>query len=423
MKKKILIIKATVLFFLLSVVTISVNADPSIIITDYEIYPSELMPGDKGLLTLTIANTEIQASTTETSGDVSNSITITENIGVVIENIRINPAYDSNGNKIESTVGHGGYNDLGNIAPGTSFQVSFEIVADENISKGYYFPYVKIDLKNDENGNYEDVTFPIKLKVSNNSINLIPSNFPSKISMSGATDIFFSVINTRENTVEKLIVTPNIIKGIEIKPEKVFIESINSGSSKDVCFSLIPCEIGKKNLTFDIIYNNGENVHISSSIVVVDIIDTLDVSPIIYNIPSKIEVGEKESIRLKIYNSKTEDIASVIVTPISDVRISPSQYFIGSMESDDIYSISFDMDTTGLKVNQTYEIGFSVSFKQDGTTFKTPVVMTSFTSVSNNGNGDELAISIGVLITILIIGGVLTYRWRKKLRMKKSASK
>jgi hypothetical protein len=411
------------LLFLLSVSTIMVKADPSIIITDYELTPSEFMPGDEGLLTLTITNTETQASTTETSGDVSNSITITENNGVVIEKIWINPAYDMQGNKISSTIGRRGYEDFGNIAPGTSFQVSFGIFADQNISEGYYFPNVKIDLKNDINGNYEDVTFPIKFKVSNDSVDFIPLNIPSKISMSGATDISFSLINTRENRIDNVRVIPRFSYGVGVVPEIRIINCLHAGSTEEIHFSLIPTESGIIDLSFDISYENGENEHIVKSTLTVEIVDTFDVAPIIYRFPSTIEVGKEENIRLKIYNSKTEDISSVIVTPISDVQITPSQYFIGAMDADDVYSLSFDIDTTGLKINHTYEVGFLVSFKQDGTSFESPVVMSSFSTVANNGDNTEMMAAMGLIIVVFILGGFFTFRWRKKLRMKKFASK
>jgi len=69
-------------------------ADPSVMIDSYELYPEVLMPGDNGLLTLTIKNAETQATTTEHYGDATDSITIVENNGVVINKIWVNPDYD-----------------------------------------------------------------------------------------------------------------------------------------------------------------------------------------------------------------------------------------------------------------------------------------------------------------------------------------
>ena len=413
MKKKIWIFEATILLFLSSISIITVQADPSIAITDYELSPSIFLPGDTGILKLTVTNAESTNTVTITSTSGSSTTVKTDTVGATINKVWIEPGYNKD-KRVRATAN---YKEVGDLAPGASIDISFKILVDQNISQGVYFPIANVDVEN-----YEDINYPIEVKVSNASVDLIPKSLPSKISVSGATDVSFSVVNSRENTVKSIRITPKISNGIDIKPETVVLESLDPGSSQDVHFSLIPHEIGSKELTFDTIYKNGENEHISSSIVTVNIVDTLDVAPIIYSLPSKIEAGEKKSIRLKIYNSKTEDISSVIVTPMTDAHLTPSRYFIGAMDADDIYSVSFDIDTTELKVNQTYEIGFSVSFKQGGTTFDTPPVMSSFTVVSNSGNGNEVAISIGVFIFIMIIGLFFGYRWRKKQRMKKLAA-
>jgi hypothetical protein len=414
MNLKIWIIEVIGLLFLSSISFVTVQADPSIVISDYELSPSIFLPGDSGILKLTVTNAESTNTVTITSTSSSSTTVKTDTVGATIKNVWIEPAYDQD-KKVRASVN---YEDVGDLAPGASVDISFKIVVDENISQGVYFPIANVDVEN-----YEDINYPIEVKVSNATVELIPNELPSKISVSGATDISFSVVNTRENTVKNVRITPKISNGLDIKPESVVIESLDPGSSQDVHFSLIPNEIGSMECIFETIFKNGDNEHISSSRMTVKVVDTLDVAPIIYSFPSKIESGEKKSIRLKIYNSKNEDISSVIVTPITDTHLTPSQYFIGAMDADDIYSVSFDIDTTGLKVNQTYEIGFSVSFKQGGTTFDTPPVMSSFTVVSNNGNGDEAMISIGAFLFIVIICLFIGYRWRKKQRMNKLTPK
>jgi len=116
MKSLIGIITIFVLMTLTTIMPTSV-ADPSIMITDYSIYPEELMPGDKGLLTVIIKNSEMQATTTETESSGTDSYTVVENNGVIIKRIWIKPDFDSNGNKIKSLIGSSGYEDIGNIAP------------------------------------------------------------------------------------------------------------------------------------------------------------------------------------------------------------------------------------------------------------------------------------------------------------------
>lgn len=419
MKKNIIKYEAAALLIILLTLSIAVKGDPSIIVTDYQIEPEELMPGETGIITLNIMNAETIASTTETVGDPSNSISITEANGVVIDQIRISSASDNNGQKLQSILGANGYKDLGNLAPGSSMSISFEVIADDNISDGYYFPNLHIDLKNDMNGNYDDVIFPLKIRVNNESFDFIPDMVPSTISLSGATDISFKLINKRESPLNNIIITPRNLEDLSILPEKNIIDQLSTGETKEIHFSLIPTEIGSKEIIFDINYSNGINHHTQSTSIKVDIINSYDVAPIIYSIPSTIEHGKKENIRLKVYNTKSEEISSVIITPISEARITPSQYFIGSMGADDIYSISFDIDSTDLKINQTYDIEFLVSFKQDGITYETPVIQSSFRVVPEKTNGEETMIITAIVLIALLAVIYYIFRIRKKQRLKK----
>jgi hypothetical protein len=419
MKKSSIICEAAVVFLLLSLFTFPATADPSIIISDYKLTPGEFMPGETGILSLMITNAEAVATTTETTGGASHSVSVTETNGVVIERIYISSVPDANGNQIRSILGANGYQDLGNLAAGASMKISFEMIAEENISNGYYFPKVHIDLKNDDYGNYEDVVFPIEIQVNDHPLEIIPENNPMTISMSGASDISLTLINLRESALDNIIITPHGNDNYRIQPEKLVLSQLGASSSEEIQFSIIPETIGTYQLEFDVSYENGDNSHTTTTSLTVETIDNFDVAPIIYSMPSSIEVGATEEIRLKVYNSKAESISSVIVTPHTDARVTPSQYFVGSMDADDIYSLSFDIDTTGLTQNKTYDISFTVSFKQDDTTFETPIIQSSFEVIGSNGNGDEatMAIGIGSILVIVII--FFIYRWRKKQRLKK----
>lgn len=377
------------------------------------------MSGDYGIVTIVIANVETVATTTETIGDATHSVSITETNGVIIEQVWISPASDPAGRQVRSLLGAKGYEDLGNLAAGASIQLSFEMLAEENISEGIYFPKVHIDLKNDANGNYEDVVFPINIGINNAALELIPKQIPSTISLSGATDITFTLMNVREAPVDNVVITPHAAAGISILPEKMVVHQIPAGGSHDISFALIPQTLGIKDLLFDIKYLNGDNSHTDSLGITIETVNGLDVAPIIYAMPATIEYGTTEEIRLKVYNAKAVDISSVIVTPITSARVIPSQYFIGSMDADDIYALSFKIDTTGLVQNKSYDIGFIVSFKQDDTTYETPLIQSSFMVVPDGANGDETAMAIGVSIVLALVIIYFTYRWRKKQRIKR----
>jgi len=101
--------------------------------------------------------------------------------------------------------------------------------------------------------------------------------------------------------------------------------------------------MGQKNLSFNLSYKNGDNQHYETLDLPIEIIEVLDVSPILTNMPLTIKKGKSSRIGLEVYNAKTETITGVIITPITNATVIPSQYFIGSMDPDDVFSASFDI--------------------------------------------------------------------------------
>jgi hypothetical protein len=182
-------------------------------------------------------------------------------------------------------------------------------------------------------------------------------------------------------------------------------------------------------------YKNGDNLHTNNLHVPITVIQALDVAPIIINFPISITKGGSSRISIEVYNAKTEKITGVLITPICDATVIPSQYFIGSMDPDDVFSASFDIyaDTVDYGA-QT--IGFTVSFKQGNEYFETPLVSKSFTVVSGPGQSYQSSASSTstsgsngvpqtpglmtcltpiILIIVVIVVGVLLYiRWKKR---------
>ena len=121
---------------------------------------------------------------------------------------------------------------------------------------------------------------------------------------------------------------------------------------------------------------------------------------------------------MEVYNAKAESISGVIVTPITDVQVSPTQYFIGSMDPDDVFSASFDVYTSDLEIGNSYDIDFKVTFKQGENYYETSTVGTSFSVTepvdSNAGLTNNLAL---IFISIVLIIVNLLYFIRKKRRI------
>ena len=237
-------------------------------ISDYTLSPSILMPGDTALLTVTVYNAEVTGSQTNQIVDGGyTSIDIESNAGF-IESMWISDVSDDNDNEIS---GGATYSELGRIAGGASIPVAFELTVDRKMTEGQYFPKVKVNL---ESSSHDDLYYPIPVKVSNETVELIIKEIPSKISKSGSTDITLSVINNRENSVDSVTITPS--GDLEFIPKSYFVGSMDPESSQDVSFSIIPDDVGDLNLTFDVSFKNGDNLHQNSLETSIEIINTLD---------------------------------------------------------------------------------------------------------------------------------------------------
>jgi hypothetical protein len=399
-----------ILAVLLSICMPVTCADPSVMIDSYELYPEVLMPGDSAVLTLTIKNAETTATHTISSTSGGTTTTTVKTIGAIIDNIWISPA-QSGGNQIKATSN---YANVGRLAPGASFDISLKLVVDENMSEGLYFPIVCIDVES-----YEDVRFPVHVKVSNDSVYLLSTDVPSTISVSGSTEITLSVVNARDSPVDGVEISPKDVDGIEFTPESIFIGTLGAHASQDVSFSVKPRGTGLKNLSFEVDYKNGDNVHNDVVVIPMEIIETLDVAPVLYSVPSTVEKGKSTRISLEVFNAKTESITGVIVTPITDATVVPSQYFIGAMDPDDVFSASFDLYVDNIDYGN-YTVEFKVSFKQGNNYYETPVVSSSFKVVAaeqNSGDGG-LSITIGITAAVIIVALVLLFVFKKRRNVK-----
>ena len=210
----------------------------------------------------------------------------------------------------------------------------------------------------------------------------------------------------------------------------IFIGTLEAGNSEDIILSINPDEMGKKILSLNLSYMNGDNKHHEKYDIPIEIIDVLDVAPILTDIPSTIKKGKSSRIGLEVYNAKTESITGVIITPISVATVIPSQYFIGAMDPDDVFSASFDIFTDNLDYGNN-TIRFKVSFKQGSEYYETPSISHIFRVVSGDGtsyqsstddnsesnrafSGDIFGICVIIIpIIVIIIIIFIIWKWRK----------
>jgi hypothetical protein len=273
------------------------------------------------------------------------------------------------------------------------------MIAEENISEGLYFPIARVNVET-----FDDVRFPIPVMISNSTVDILLTDVPSRISKSGSTLVTVTVVNNRENSVDGVTIIPESSEGLEFTPNSVFVGTLEADASSESSFSIKPKDVGKYNITFKVQFKNGDNFHTEQMSYSIQVVETLDVAPVLTSIPSSIEKEKSTRVSLEVYNAKTQSITGVIVTPISEIGVSPSQYFIGSMDPDDVFSASFDVSSGDLDYGN-YSLGFKVSFKQDNEYYETPVVSSTISIVAQQNRASEgnIFFVIGAIIVIVLV--------------------
>jgi hypothetical protein len=255
---------------------------PALVVSDTSVSPGTLMAGDNGEITITVANS-LKAATGDTtststtysyapsSPTTSNGITAasqyststtttsTDNAGA---NIYLNSVSLSSDGPVR--VVSQSFSNVGALGTTDSAKFTFEVRADSNAADGTYFLIFRISTN--DSGVY--LNYPVKVKVDNTPVKMILSDSPSQFTTSQGS-VVFDVVNQRQNDITDVSVIP---AGNEYKfspAQEYYVGTIGTGEMYTVQFN-----VASKNLThttspsFQVIYYNGNNQHISAPVTV-----------------------------------------------------------------------------------------------------------------------------------------------------------
>ena len=410
---KIRAVLITLMFFTVLFYPVAAEPRPTVMITDYNVYPEVLMPGDTGTITLTITNMAEQASQTETTKSEGTSETTTTETTMSI-NARIESVH-LYGKGIE-VVTKGDlreeYRNVGDLGPGKSTTISFAIKA---IHAGTFFPYVRIDVKN---GN--SVRFPILVKVDSADVK-ISADAPSSISVGEITTISLTVLNTRQNKIEAVRLVP-MTKGVKFSPSEFPIGTMESNELVNTSFDLTIGDSfgrGETEVEFKIEYKNGDNYHKSYCKIPIEVVDGYGVRLIASKFPASIIIGEMAEIELDTVNTRSDEVKSAVVVPLTEGLVyQPSEYYIGSMRPGDLYTAQFKIYNTSNMKDGVNDLDFKVIYRDVNSYRESDVCTLTLNAVATEAAKTNISggfiIPIAVIVAIVAIGTVLYVRRRKR---------
>ena len=440
MKSVQFIIGVAVLALLLQVSCVAEG--PAVAVVSYEVEPAVFFPGDEGTISLTLKNTATQSSVTEENFEPEGSegsytrITTVSTVSAEIESVRLLSKRCVEW--LSARTRSSEFFRIGALGPGESIRISFPVRVSKFCEDGTYFPEVLVSV---ENG--EDVRFPIPVRVESSALEIL-ADIPPEISLGDAKEVRVTVANNRPSAVSGVCVSVHAEDGLELTPERIFVGNIEPFEQKTVNFTLSatpfafqqkvknastgerseekvrvepPAEAEFKSIVFEATYKNGENEHKSVLETGVLLRDILDMHLILVDAPAKVKRGENARIEFDVANGMEKPVSAVSVIPCEpceQVRILPSESFIGDMDAGDVFSASFTVDTSTLPQGEN-TLRFKLRFRDvsTGRMHETPPCVVK---IFVEPQEERHALSFSLLATAFALFAVVIFAflwWRR----------
>jgi hypothetical protein len=210
--------------------------------------PKVFMPGDRGTITVTLANT---ATTPIITIDGS-----TYDTNARIQAATLKPLSDG------ITVLDSPYQEMGILGPGDSIKLTYNVKVAENAAEGTHNLELAIEGNSFDYNSRKNI--PIEVDFSN--IRVIPSKELQMVE--GKARVEFDVANTHPNEYSSVSIKPEA-KGVRFYPAEYFIGPMNPDELFTIDFDAITDgssgadigTLGKTNMSLTANYNNGINRH------------------------------------------------------------------------------------------------------------------------------------------------------------------
>jgi LPXTG-motif cell wall-anchored protein len=132
---------------------------------------------------------------------------------------------------------------------------------------------------------------------------------------------------------------------------------------------------------------------------------------------TRADVPTKPSINLNVANPRENTLNAVTVVPFAEgVRFSPEEYYIGTMDPDEVFTISFGIDSGNpmKPVKGPVNLSFVSKFKNGDTWHESAAYVTSYMPPVDRSNQGSYLLLVGIAAAIIVLaGGFYLYRRRR----------
>ncbi|MDD1729599.1 MAG: S-layer protein [Methanospirillum sp.] len=380
--------------------------NPTVMVTGYHISPDVVLPSDPVSITITLANTAEQASRTASTttgagagGSLSESLTTPVNAYIESATLKAK----------DFQVLNGGYEDIGEIGPGQSVNLTFFLTAPG--SSGLYFPEAWIRIR--DSGS---VKYPIPVNVNSPyAISKKPSfkitrEVPDQIIPGSSFNLTVDLVNegrskahdisvqieTPEHSISSL--TPEQYYIRELAPDEAYHLNLSFATDKDIPVGIIQFPLAITYLTTD----NTKSEQTSQIGIKIQGKGEVGISK--YQLsPEQIQVGDTISLIVRVENTGTDDAKSVRTSldiPFEGIK----EAFVGTIEPHNDAPAVFT-----LRATHSGEIAYHLNVTYTDDYGKHTISEPLSLSVREK---DGAAIIVLILVIVIGAGAALLYKRR-----------
>jgi len=358
---------------------VSAANQSTFVISDFSIYPESLMPGDSGIVTLTIENTGT-------------------------EFIPVNQIFIKDSDGIKSSVTPY-QNPIGGVGAGDTFTLSLPITSTGE--SGTFYPVLYVDFSGNY-GNY--LKYPFAVIVDDNSVAISITSRPEVFEPDTTQTVSLTIGNLRTNAIEAVEIRASGT-GVSSKQTSLFLGTIAANNANNGTLS-VSTTAETEEVTFDVTYRNGANWHTESLTIPLESGISKTGAELIVNNIEITNSGSYYTIIGDVNNAGLTTAKALVVSTEGATKtgLYPS-YVVGSMDEDGLseFEVTFSnpVDDKVTLVFTYKDVNGNVY------TQKQEVPITSALTESQTAGESSPVATVLIVIVILVIlaGGFVA--WKK----------
>ncbi|HJK79516.1 MAG TPA: hypothetical protein O0Y06_01290 [Methanocorpusculum sp.] len=365
------------------------TATGQVSVTSLTIDPEVLMPGDTAIVTAVIKN----------SGTTSVSIGRALIMGV---------------NEVYSPEDKA-YNSVGMLGPGDEMTFTFPITSRG--ATGTFYPMLYLDFL-DSSLTSLKYTFAVQVDDTQLSVALIDQ--PDAFGQSRNEEVTLRIGNPRANTLNGIEISVSG-DGVSSKQTAYFVGKLEPDQYVDAVLTVVVDQ--PTDLSFDVTYRNGQNLHSNSVEIPVELGERKVRAELVLNNLEVKNSGSYYTITGDVNNAGLEDAKSITVTTGGATPSEPMKsYVVGSLEPDGLaeFEVTFtspQSDTVTLVADYKDSDGnlYQETVGVNIGSASAPVQNSAGTTQSARTGGGDMTGTLIAVIAIIAVAGCAAYAWKKGL--------